>query len=61
MNPVPCVNCGYNFMRQNFDPNAPRICNSCEIREQNRIPKGQKKMDTIDVLVKCPSHIYKEL
>jgi len=53
MQPVPCNHCGYNFMRQNLEPDAPRLCNSCEVRENIRNPQG-KKMDTIGILIQCP-------
>lgn len=53
MQPVPCNHCGYNFMRRDLTPDAPRLCNGCEVRENQRNPKG-KKMDTIGILIQCP-------
>ena len=53
MQPVPCNHCGYNFMRKNLDPDAPKLCNSCEVRENIRNPQGNK-MDTIGILIQCP-------
>lgn len=61
MNPVPCAHCGYNYMRHNNEPEALRLCNSCDVREQKRNPPGEKKMDTIDILVKCPKNVYTEI
>jgi hypothetical protein len=40
-------------MRQTRDPDGPRLCNSCEVRENLRNPKG-KKMETIGILIQCP-------
>ncbi len=54
MQPVSCNHCGYNYMRHNLDPNTPRLCNSCEVRENQRNPKGNNKMDTVDILIKFP-------
>ncbi len=61
MNPVPCSHCGYNYMRHSTDPEAPRLCNSCDVREQKRNPPGEKRMETIDILVKCPKNVYTEI
>lgn len=57
MQPIPCNHCGYNFMRQTIDPEAPRLCNSCNIKEQSRTQKGEK-LETIDILIKVPKDIY---
>jgi hypothetical protein len=58
MQPIPCAHCGNNFMRHNLDPELPRLCNNCEIREEKRNPK-EKKMETIDIIitVPCKDHI----
>jgi hypothetical protein len=61
MQPVPCIHCGYNYMRRTTEPDAIRLCNSCEVREQQRNPKGEKKMETIDILIKCPNHVYRDI
>lgn len=53
MQPIPCNHCGYNFMRHNLEADAPRLCNSCDVRENQRNPKG-KKMETIGILIQCP-------
>jgi hypothetical protein len=37
--PIPCAHCGVNFMRQSIDPEAPKLCNTCVIRDQQRNPK----------------------
>ena len=29
MHPIPCTNCGNNFMRRDLNPDAPRLCNNC--------------------------------
>lgn len=54
MSPIPCAHCGNNFMRQNLDPELPRLCNSCSLREDKRNPKKEKKMETIDVVITVP-------
>jgi hypothetical protein len=42
-------------MRGNLDPEAPRLCNNCLIREEKRsTPKKEDNMSTIDIVVKCP-------
>lgn len=48
-------------MRRDLTPDAPRLCNGCEVRENQRNPKG-KKMDTIGILIQCPKdeHIHIE-
>lgn len=53
MQPTPCNHCGYNFMRRDVAPDAPRLCNGCEVRENQRNPKG-KTMETIGILIQCP-------
>lgn len=58
MSPVPCSHCGYNFMRQSTDLDRPRLCNNCDIRDKIRYPKEEKKMETVDVIVKCPKSFY---
>lgn len=51
MQPIPCAHCGNNFMRTTIDPEAPRLCNSCDLRENIRNPKKEIKMDTIDIVI----------
>lgn len=62
MNPIPCAHCGNNFMRHNLDPEAPKLCNNCSLRETLRTKKkDDSTMDTIDILVKCPREIQNEI
>ena len=58
MQPVPCIHCGYNYMRRTTEPDVVRLCNSCEVRENQRNPKGENKMQTIDILIKVPQKEY---
>lgn len=53
MHPIPCNHCGNNFMRPTLDPEAPRLCNNCTIREEKRNPKKAETMSTVDILIKC--------
>lgn len=46
MNPIPCMNCGINFMRQDINPEAPRLCNNC------KKPKV-KNMSDIQIIIEC--------
>lgn len=59
--PIPCAHCGGNFMRHDLDPNAPKLCNNCSVREEKRNPKGDKKMENIGVLIQCPKDVYIEI
>ncbi len=61
MQPIPCAHCGNNFMRHTIDPEAPKLCNNCDIREQHRNPKKEKQMETIDILIKCPKDEYAKI
>ena len=66
MNPIPCSHCAVNFMRKSIDPEAPKLCNSCVIRENIRcseINKKGKKMDenNVNILIECPKEIQKEI
>ena len=54
MQPVPCAHCGNNFMRQTLDPEAPRLCNSCKLREDKRNPQKEDNMTTIDIVITVP-------
>ena len=60
MEPIPCIHCGYNFMRRTLDPHAPRLCNGCEVRENLRNPKA-KKMETVAILIQCPKTTQAEI
>lgn len=59
MQPTPCLHCGYNYMRKTENDDL-RLCNSCEVRENIRNPK-EKKMETVDILVKCPTDTYRDI
>ena len=61
MHPIPCNHCGYNYMRQTTDPEAPRLCNSCAIREEKRAPTKKDHMQTIDIMIKCPVQIHAKI
>ena len=63
MSPVPCHHCGYHFMRSSVDPEEPRLCNNCIVREDLRNPKKGSQMleDTINILIKCPKDIHKDV
>lgn len=61
MQPIPCAHCGFNFMRQNTDPEAPKLCNTCTIREEIRSPKKKDTMKTIDIVIKCPVDIQADV
>lgn len=50
--PIPCAHCGTNFMRHNIDPEAPRLCNNCELKEKNK-PRGNKDMSDVNILFNC--------
>ena len=44
-------------MRKSTEPDIVRLCNSCEVRENQRNPK-EEKMKTIDILIKVPQSEY---
>lgn len=53
MPPIPCANCGHNFMRQTTNVEAPKLCNSCLYRDNI---KKEKKMETLtSILIQLPS------
>lgn len=58
--PIPCMHCGYNFMRQS-PRSEEKLCNSCCIRENLRNPKQEPKKMNIDILIKCPCDMHKEI
>ena len=61
MPPIPCAHCGINFMRSNPDPEIPKICNNCLIKEQIRKPKPEEKLKTIKIIIECPQRIHAEI
>lgn len=48
-------------MQSTIDPESNKLCNNCVIREERRAPKEKEKMDTIEILVKCPNNIYRDI
>lgn len=54
MSPIPCAHCGHNFMRPTVDPEAPKLCNNCLLRENLRKPKEKQMKDTVGILIECP-------
>ncbi len=47
-------------MRRNLDPDAPKLCNNCEVREEKRNPKKEDKMSAhVNILIKCPTADHK--
>ncbi len=61
MPPIPCPHCGINFMRTIMNPEQKQLCNNCLVKEQIRKPKEEGKLETIDILIKCPKHIHAEI
>ena len=61
MQPIPCAHCGFNFMRQTIDPEAPKLCHNCALREERRSPTKKETMKTIDVVIKLPVGIQAEI
>lgn len=61
MSPLPCAHCAMNFMRTNPDPDAPKLCNNCIVREELRNPKKGEKMDTVEILIKCPKEVHAQI
>lgn len=61
MPPIPCAHCGNNFMRPTIDPEAPKLCNNCSVKEEKRNPQTKVNMDTVDILVKCPKDVQVEI
>lgn len=57
MHPVPCNHCGNNFMRPTIDPEAPRLCNNCTVREEKRNQKQVNTVETVDILITCPRQV----
>ena len=53
MPPIPCGHCGGNFMRPTIDPEAPKLCNNCLIREEKRQIVKEDTMSRVDILIKC--------
>lgn len=58
MHPKPCAHCGTMFMPRNLGDESPTICNNCQVREDNKKPKGEKPMSSIKIMVDCPQAEY---
>lgn len=54
--PIPCMHCGVNFMRTTTNPEAPRLCNNCLLKENIRNPRKEDNMEetTVQILITCP-------
>lgn len=61
MQPIPCAHCAINFMRTTPNPEAPKLCNSCLIKEERRNPKMNENLDVISVLIKLPRKIHHDI
>lgn len=61
MSPIPCSHCGCNYMRPTTDPEAPKLCNCCLIKEEKRNPKKEYEPMTVDILIKCPRAVQIEI
>lgn len=63
MHPIPCSHCGNNFMRPTNDPEAPRLCNNCALRESVRIPskKNEGEKEEVTILIHFPRQIQNEI
>jgi|SRR5277367_1785365 len=49
--PIPCAHCGNNFMRRDLDPDAPKLCNNCILKDQIRHPKQEIKLEKVKLLI----------
>ena len=61
MSPIPCAHCGYNFMRQSTDLEAPKLCNSCQVRELIINPKSRNQMENVKILIECSQEEQREI
>lgn len=58
--PVPCRHCGFNYMKGIEDKQG--LCNNCTLADERRNPKkGENKVESIEILVKCPRDAYAKL
>lgn len=49
-------------MPPTIDPEAPKLCNNCLIREQKRTSNHKVKVrDTVDILIRCPKETQIEI
>ncbi len=61
MPPIPCAHCGGNFMRPTIDPEAPKLCNNCLVREEKRNPQTKATMSNVNILLTCPKDVQIEI
>lgn len=62
MHPIPCSHCASNFMRHDINPESPKLCNNCLLKEENRHPKKKENMEpTIEIQIKCPLKVHNEI
>lgn len=54
MPPIPCAHCGFNYMRHDLNPELPRLCNNCILKENIRNPPKMKELNYVTILIKCP-------
>jgi hypothetical protein len=59
--PIPCAHCGTNFMRRSIDPEAPRLCNNCDLKVARAKPKGDLKMENVKILIDCTRKVQIEV
>ena len=49
--PIPCAHCGTNFMRRDLNPESPKLCNTCELKEKNKPKPKEKNMTEVQMLI----------
>lgn len=54
MPPIPCAHCGFNYMRHDLNPELPRLCNNCILKENIRNPPKMNELNYVTILIKCP-------
>jgi hypothetical protein len=59
--PIPCAQCGVNFMRHNLDPEIPKLCNTCDYRTNINKQKGEIPMSTIKMNVEFDQKISAQI
>lgn len=57
MPPIPCAHCGNNFMRQDIDPEAEKLCNTCTLRKPKQITKKNME-NNFTISFEIPRDIY---
>lgn len=61
MPPVPCSHCGTNFMRSSIDPEVPKLCNNCLIKEKRRNGSVDEECKNISISIEIPQKIENEI